>query len=364
MESDAHWMRLALEQARLAKRLSPPNPSVGAVIVKEGKVIAQGFTQQVGGPHAEIMALRDAFERQESVQGATLYVTLEPCSHYGRTPPCALALIKSGIKRVVVAMKDPNPAVAGRGLAMLSEAGIDVRSDVLSKEAWEMNAGFFTRMTEHRPWVRLKCASTLDGRTALSDGRSNWITGEEARKDNQYWRGQAGAIVSGIGTVLADDPHLNVRLPDQVRFPYKVIVDSKLQTPPQAKLFEDGQVWIFAAQDDPLRRLALEKKGAKITILPDPLHTEKVDLAKMLSVLAQHEVNEVHLEAGATLNGAFLARDLVDEILLYTAPCFFGTGRAIANIEEPSSPNTAPRWHIADFSQVGDDLRAIFRRRS
>lgn len=360
---DEVWMKRAIALAKNARRLSPPNPSVGAVIVKDGQVLGEGFTQQVGGPHAEVMALRDAAARGLSVEGATIYVTLEPCSHYGRTPPCAKALIDHRLGRVVAAITDPNPAVAGRGLSMLKAAGVEVTLGVCAREAWHMNAGFLTRMSTGRPWVRLKVAATLDGRTALNDGRSEWITGKESREDNQHWRGEAGAIVTGIGTVLADDPRMNVRLPDQKRFPLKVVVDSHLKTPERARLFDDGSTLIIAAQDPDGRAALLQARGAEVIFLPDETQ-EQVDLGKMLTLLAERSVNEVHLEAGATLNGAFLREGLVDEILLYTAPCFFGQGRSIADVMEPDTPGTAPRWFIWESSQVGGDLRTILLRRN
>lgn len=362
---DVRFMQEAIRCARQARRLSPPNPSVGAVIVKDGHIVARGFTQQAGGPHAEIMALREAFEKGIAVDGATVYVTLEPCSHFGRTPPCANALIASRIGRVVVAVLDPNPLVSGQGVERLKAAGIAVTVGVCEQEAWWMNRGFLTRMQSHRPWVRLKVAATLDGKTALPDGRSSWITGEVAREDNQYWRGEAGAIVTGIGTVLADDPRMNVRLADQKRFPLKVVVDTHLRTPLNAKLLEDGQTLIVAAHDPENRAEALRQRGAEVLFMPATLAPDegkRVDLVKMVSLLAEREVNEVHLEAGASLNGAFLTENLVDEILLYTAPCFFGEGRSIATLPIPETPGSAHRWTVKDFTQIGTDLRTLLKK--
>ena len=361
-QQDTEWMQRALSLAERARRLSPPNPSVGAMIVRDGRVLGEGFTQEVGGPHAEVMALRDAAARGENVEGATIYVTLEPCSHYGRTPPCAKTLIEHKMGRVVAAITDPNPAVAGRGLNMLKEAGIEVTLGVCASEAWYMNAGFLTRMSTGLPWVRLKVAATLDGRTALDDGRSAWITGEMAREDNQYWRGKAGAVVTGIGTVLADDPRMNVRLNDQKRFPLKVVLDTHLKCPTQARLFEDGQTLVVAAHDPENRAGALRARGAEVIFLPDETQ-QGVDLGKMLTLLAERSVNEVHLEAGAMLNGAFLEAGLVDEILLYTAPCLFGSGKPIATILEPETPGSALRWHLWEHKSVGNDLRTILLRR-
>lgn len=359
---DVVWMRRALEEAQKARRLSPPNPSVGAVIVRDGRVIGAGFTQAVGGPHAEVMALRDAEARGESVKGATIYVTLEPCSHYGRTPPCAKTIVEHQLGRVVAAVTDPNPQVAGRGLRMIAEAGIAVTTGVLEEEARDVNIGFITRMTTGRPWVRLKCASTLDGRTAFPDGRSQWITGECARADTQYWRGCSGAVVTGIGTVLADDPQMTARLPDQVRFPLRVVVDAKLETPVHARILTGEQTVIVSAVWDEVRAVALEKAGAEIWVMPDETAPDRVDLGKMLDRLGELQVNEVHLEAGAGLNGAFLAADLVDEMVLYTAPCLFGEGLPIARVPLPTTPGEARRWKVKDFCQIGDDLRVILRR--
>ena len=362
ISDDDYWMGLALEEAAKARRISPPNPSVGAVIVRDGRVIGRGFTQQTGGPHAEVMALRNAAERGESVEGATIYVTLEPCSHWGRTPPCALAIIEHKLGRVVTSVSDPNPQVAGRGLKMIREAGIEVTEGVRSKEGWLSNRGFLTRMTTGRPWVRMKCAATLDGRTAFPDGRSQWITGPAAREDTQRWRGVSGAIVTGIGTVLADNPKMTVRLPDQVRFPFRVVVDPRLETPVDAEILKGGGTVIVCAEEKPKAEIALTAAGAEILRLPDKMHPGRVDLEALLDELGHRQVNEVHLEAGARLNGSFISAGLVDEIVLYTAPCLFGSGMPVANVPLPEEPGLAHRWTIEDFTQIGADLRVILRR--
>ena len=362
MTQDEEWMSLALAQAGKARRLSAPNPAVGAVIVRDGRVIGCGHTQAVGGPHAEIMALRDAQAKGESVAGATMYVTLEPCSHYGRTPPCAKALIEHRLGRVVVAILDPNPLVAGRGVRMLTEAGISVTTGICENEAFNANVGFITRMTTGRPWVRLKCASTLDGRTALPDGRSQWITGNDAREENQWLRARSGAIVTGIGTVKADNPRMTVRLADQVRFPLRVVVDARLEIPLTAQILEGGNTLIVTACNDESKAQALKQKGVEIWYLPDEQNPERVDLGKMLDGLGEREVNEVHLEAGAGLNGAFLHQKLVDEIVLFMAPCFFGAGMPIAHVPLPQTPNDAHRWKVTELSQIGADLLVIMRR--
>lgn len=367
-DADVRYMRLALEEAKKAWRLSPPNPSVGAVIVKDGAVIGLGHTQRTGGPHAEIMALRDAAEKGSSVEGATVYVTLEPCSHYGRTPPCAKALIEHKVGRVVAAVKDPNPLVAGRGLKMLADAGVEVECGVCEAEAREVNVSFLTRMTRGTPWVRVKSAVTLDGRTALPDGRSQWITGPAAREDGHFWRGRAGAVVTGIGTVLADDPQMNVRLPDQVRQPLRVVVDAGLRTPAGAQIIHSpgGRTIIAAAAESEASpesaAEALRAAGAEVVRLPQEADPSRVDLKRLLLELASREVNEVHVEAGPRLSGAFIAGGLADELLIYMAPCLFGEGLPPAALPEPASPGEAFRWRVADLSRAGGDIRIICRR--
>lgn len=368
-EEDVRWMRLALAEAQKAKRISPPNPSVGAVVVRDGRLLGAGFTQQTGGPHAEVMAMRDVEARGETVEGATVYVTLEPCSHYGRTPPCALALIEHRAARVVVATGDPNPKVAGRGLRMFEEAGVAVTFGVLSDEAYETNLGFMTRMTRGTPWVRLKAATTLDGFIALPDGRSQWITGEAARADGHAWRAVAGAILTGIGTVLADDPQMNVRLAGEtaVRQPLRVVVDRHLETPTGAKLLTTpgGRVLIVTTSEGAShveRRAALEAAGAEVIVLDDAERAGYVDLGRLLIELAKREVNEVHVEAGAGLSGALLSADLVDELLWYVAPCVFGAGLSPLRLSPPASPGAAPRWHVRETAPLGGDIRIICRR--
>lgn len=367
LAEDERWMDMALEEARLAWRISPPNPSVGAVIVRDGRVIGRGHTQRTGGPHAEVMALRDAFERGESVEGATAYVTLEPCSHWGRTPPCALALINARIGRVVAATGDPNPRVHGRGLRMLVEAGVSVSLGVRDAEAREVNAGFLTRMTRGTPWVRVKTAATLDGRAALPDGRSKWITGEAARADVQLWRGRAGAVLTGAGTVLADDPQMNVRLEDQERQPLRVVVDPRLETPPSAKILHSpggAALLVAAAPTEAARERASRfvAEGAEVIHLPEADNAGRVDLAALLAELARREVNEVHVEAGPRLAGAFLDAGLADELLIYYAPCLFGAGLPAAAVREPESPGAAHRWKFHSITPVGGDLRILLRR--
>jgi diaminohydroxyphosphoribosylaminopyrimidine deaminase/5-amino-6-(5-phosphoribosylamino)uracil reductase len=344
--------------------LTEPNPRVGCVLGGEdGTVLGRGATQQAGGPHAEVMALRDAAAAGNETRGATAWVCLEPCSHHGRTPPCCDALVAAGVARVVVAAVDPNPLVKGRGLERLRAAGIvvEVAAGRIADEARELNIGFFSRMQRGRPWVRLKIAQSLDGRTALPDGRSAWITGEPARADGHAWRQRAGAVLTGIGTVLADDPRLDVRLVPTPRQPLRVVLDSQLRTPPRARvLAPPGGVLVVAAMaSSSERRRALEGAGAELMVLdgggPRP------DLAATLDELARRGVNELHVEAGATLNGAWLDAGLVDELLVYQAGCLLGAGRPAFEMRPPADLGAASRWRFVEVSSVGDDLRLRLR---
>ncbi|WP_200963966.1 bifunctional diaminohydroxyphosphoribosylaminopyrimidine deaminase/5-amino-6-(5-phosphoribosylamino)uracil reductase RibD [Acidovorax sp. Root219] len=352
----------ALELATQALCLSNPNPRVGCVITTpDGHVLCQGFTQQAGGPHAEVMALRDAAARGNKVQGATAYVTLEPCSHQGRTGPCCDALIGAGIGRVVASLADPNPLVSGQGFARLRAAGVEVVVGPGAKESRELNIGFFSRMVRGTPWVRIKTAASLDGTTALVNGQSQWITSPAARADGHAWRARACAVLTGIGTVLDDDPRLDVREVATPRQPHLVIVDSQLQTPLEARLFSvPGRTClIYTASDDAAKKAALEGRGATVIHLPNP--QGKVDLRAMLKDLGQRSVNELHVEAGHKLNGSFLREGLVDEVLLYLAPRLLGPGLGMAQ--------TAPLQTLADgtaldyvsVDRIGPDLRIVAR---
>lgn len=354
---DLSAMRRALELAHSAIGLSDPNPRVGCVIVDaSGRLLGEGHTQAAGQAHAEVMALRDAASRGHAVQGATAYVTLEPCSHHGRTPPCCDALIAAGVGRVVAACVDPNPAVSGQGLERLRAAGVKAELGPLGDEAKELNIGFFSRMLRGRPYVRLKAAASLDGRTALPDGRSQWITTEAARRDGHAWRKRAGAVLTGIGTLLDDDPRLDVRLVETSLQPLRVVIDSRLQTPPGAKLLQPpGQVLIYAAQADEAKAAALREQGAEIALLPNP--DGKVDLAAVLADLGRRGINELHVEAGHKLNGSFIRESLVDELLLYLAPKLLGLGREIATFGPLESLDQAVMLDWLDSSPVGADLR-------
>ena len=358
---DHRHMASALRLAERGLFTTTPNPRVGCVIVKDGLVVGDGWQEKAGGPHAEVHALRAAGAR---ANGATTYVTLEPCSHHGRTPPCADALIDAGIARVVAAMRDPNPQVAGRGLELLTLAGIEVQTGLLEGEARELNIGFISRMTCGRPWVRLKTASSLDGKTALRNGESKWITGPAARADVQRWRARACVILTGVGTVLADDPQMNVReivASDQagLRQPLKVIVDSHLQTPPSAKILMGG-AFIACTEAEYLRREVLETAGAQVIELPGA--DGRVDLDALMLEFGRQGINEVHVEAGATLNGALLAAGLVDEWIAYLAPVAMGhAARGLFDMPELTEMADRRRFNLHDLRQIGDDLRLRLR---
>ncbi len=335
-------------------------------------MLGSGSTQPTGGPHAEVMALRQAQARGQSTVGATAYVTLEPCSHHGRTGPCCDALIAAGIKKVVATIADPNPLVAGQGFARLRAAGVEVMvlapSDPLARQSRELNIGFFSRMVRKTPWVRLKIAASLDGKTALPNGTSQWITSPEARADGHVWRARAGAILTGIGTVLQDNPRLNVRLEHASRQPPLVIVDSTLQTPLDAALFmESRPVYIYAAQPNSERKQALEARGATVIYLPGTQVgescTTKVDLLAMLQDLGRLEVNELHVEAGQRLNGAFVREGLVDEFLLYMAPKLLGQGRDMASFGPLEDLGNALKLDFVSTWLIGPDLQLLARVR-
>ncbi len=360
----------ALSQASLSTRLSNPNPRVGCVITTaDGREIGIGHTQQAGGPHAEVMALRDARARGESVDGATVYVTLEPCSHHGRTPPCCDALIDARVGKVVVSTEDPNPLVAGQGTERLRAAGISVELLPADHEAAlasrELNIGFFSRMIRRSPWVRMKVAASMDGVTALENGASQWITGEAARTDGHAWRARACAVLTGIGTVLEDDPMLDVRLVDTPRQPHLVVIDSRLQTPATARLFSppsqglSRKVWIYHATRDADRETALQALGAILVHMPGA--HGKVDLPGMLSDLARREVNELHVEAGHKLNGSLLREGLVDEVLLYLAPQLLGKGAGLADFGPLQSLQEGLQLGYESVDKVGADLRILAR---
>jgi diaminohydroxyphosphoribosylaminopyrimidine deaminase / 5-amino-6-(5-phosphoribosylamino)uracil reductase len=356
-------------------QISNPNPRVGCVIcsAEEHGVIGQGYTQAAGQPHAEVMALRDAQSRGESVAGSTVYVTLEPCSHHGRTPPCCDALIAAKVGKVVVSTLDPNPLVAGQGIERLRAAGIEVEvsppDSEFARASRELNIGFFSRMIRKTPWVRMKIAASLDGTTALQNGASQWITGEAARTDGHAWRARACAVLTGIGTVLEDDPMLDVRLVGATRQPHLVIVDSRLETPLGARLFQpaahglDRKIFIYCAATDPQKQASLEALGATVVVLPraTPDAQSKVDLDAMLRDLAVREVNELHLEAGFKLNGSFVREGLVDEFLVYLAPKMLGHGLGLANFGPLQALDQGVSLSYRSVDRIGNDIRLVAR---
>ncbi len=361
--ADHRHMARALQLAAEAMNITTPNPRVGCVLVRGEQVLGEGHTRPAGGPHAEAVALRDAADAD--VRGATAYVTLEPCSHHGRTPPCADALIAAGVARVVVAMQDPNPLVAGQGLEKLRQAGIETDCGLMEAEAQELNIGFVSRMTRGRPWLRLKSAASLDGKTALNNGVSQWITGRAARADGHRWRARACAILTGIGTVRDDDPQLTVRLdgPQTApRQPLKVIVDSRLDMPLTARVLQGGPALIAAATDDAAKIAALRERGAEVVFLPDA--RGKVDLEALMMELARRGINEVHGEAGFRLNASLMQAGLVDELLLYLAPTLLGdAARGLFPLPELTDLSARRELQIIDLRRLGDDIRILARPR-
>lgn len=348
-------MARALRLAERGRFTTRPNPVVGCVIAHDDRVVGEGWHQRTGGPHAEVFALRQA---GEEARGATAYVTLEPCAHYGRTPPCALALIEAGVSRVVAAMRDPFPKVDGGGFTLLREAGIDVAEGLMATQARELNLGFLSRFERGRPWLRVKLAASLDGRTAMADGTSKWITGDAAREDVQHWRARAGAILTGADTVLADDPQLTVRMPDtEVIPPLRVVLDSRLRSLECARVREGGAPTLYLHDASVSTPDAADAEFASV-----PSVDGRLDLAAVLALLADRGINEVHTEAGATLSGALLAGGWVDELLLYQAPTLLGEhGRPLLAGLGIRSMEQQRRLRLVDQRQVGRDLRLLLR---
>lgn len=346
-------MARALRLAARGLYTTTPNPRVGCVLVRDGRIVGEGWHEKAGQPHAEVHALAAA---GELARGATAYVTLEPCSHFGRTPPCADALVKAGVNRVVAAMQDPNPEVAGKGLERLRLAGIETESGLMETEARELNIGFVSRMSRGRPWVRLKVAMSLDGRTALNNGISQWITGAAARRDAHAWRARACAMMTGIGTVRDDDPQLTVREVATPRQPLRVLLDGWLEVRPTARIVEGGNTLVFSSVADEARAAALRERGAEVVVLPDG--TGKVDLAAMLRELGRRGINEVMVEAGARLNGALLKAGCIDEMLIYQAPVLLGDkARGMAALPELTELGGKIRLDVFETRRVGEDLR-------
>jgi diaminohydroxyphosphoribosylaminopyrimidine deaminase/5-amino-6-(5-phosphoribosylamino)uracil reductase len=361
-------MQRALELAARGLTSTDPNPRVGCVIAREARIVAEGWHERAGEAHAEVVALRAAAAQ---AAGATVYVTLEPCSHQGRTPPCVAALVQARVARVVFAAADPNPQVNGRGAAALRSAGIAVEAGLMESEALELNCGFVKRMQQGRPWVRLKLAMSLDGRTALAGGASRWISGEAARQDVQRWRARSSAVLTGIGTVLADDPRLDVRVPGEpdggeARQPLRVVLDTRLRTPPQARLLSTGgEVLILTAQaalQDARAGASLSGRGARIESVP--VVAGRLALGAVLDRLAELEVNEVQVEAGPTVAGELVRQSLVDELLLYLAPKLLGDkARPLLELPEPAELSAARAFTLTDSQPLGDDLRLRLRPR-
>jgi diaminohydroxyphosphoribosylaminopyrimidine deaminase/5-amino-6-(5-phosphoribosylamino)uracil reductase len=362
---DYRMMARALALAARGRYSAHPNPRVGCVLVQSGEVIAEGWHRLTGEPHAEVLAIRAA---GESARGATAYVTLEPCSHHGRTPPCTDALVEAGVARVICAVRDPNPRVAGSGFERLRHARIDVVCGLMQDEAQRLNAGFFARMTTGRPRVTVKVAASLDGRVALPNGASHWITGEPARRDVHGLRAESGAILTGVGTVLKDDPRLDARLegtPTLGRQPLRVVLDSALRTPPDARMFGvPGRTLILAARDDPDQRRALEAAGAEVHLVGASADAPGVDLERALGLLAGLEVNDVLVEAGPRVSGRMLDAQLADRLVVYLAPHLLGA-RAISMLELPAIAAMADRYELEreDLRVVGRDIRLILRPR-
>ncbi|KQR44940.1 bifunctional diaminohydroxyphosphoribosylaminopyrimidine deaminase/5-amino-6-(5-phosphoribosylamino)uracil reductase RibD [Acidovorax sp. Leaf160] len=362
-EKDESFIEEALSLAARALFVSNPNPRVGCVLVSAaGTILGTGSTQRAGGPHAEVMALREAQQAGHYVHGATAYVTLEPCSHQGRTGPCCEALIRAGIRRVVASLADPNPLVAGQGFERLAAAGVEVLVGPGSAASRDLNIGFFSRMIRGTPWVRMKAAVSLDGATALANGASQWITSAAARADGQAWRARACGVLTGIGTLLEDDPLLNVREVATPRQPHLVIVDSRLQTPLHAKLWQasDRSVLIYSAHAEPERSNALQALGAEVIDLPNA--AGKVDLSAMLRDLGARGINELHVEAGHKLNGSLVREGLVDELLLYVAPKLLGAGaQGLAEWGPLQELGHALSLEFETVEPVGSDLRIVAR---
>jgi diaminohydroxyphosphoribosylaminopyrimidine deaminase / 5-amino-6-(5-phosphoribosylamino)uracil reductase len=358
-EFDFEFMRRALALAERGLFNTTPNPRVGCVVVRDGELIGEGFTQPIGQAHAEVAALKNCRERGNDPRGATVYVTLEPCSHFGRTAPCVHALIEAGVARVVAAIEDPNPLVSGKGLATLRNAGIEVRCGLLQHEAYEINIGFMSRMTRGLPWVRLKAAMSLDGITALPDGSSQWITSQPARDDGHRWRARACAILTGIGTVRDDNPQMTVRAVETPRQPLRVLVDSRLEVDLEANLIKGGAL-VYCATNNPTKQQELQDRGCEVIVLANA--QGKVDLEKMMRDLAERGINELHVEAGSKLNGSLLEVACVDELLIYQAPLLLFKGAPLFEQAALQQISDAQAWELFESTAVMPDLRLRFRR--
>jgi len=354
---DHSYMAHALQLAQRGLYTATPNPRVGCVIVRDGAVVGEGWHERAGAPHAEIHALAAAGDR---ARGATAYVSLEPCHHHGRTPPCDEALIAAGVARVVVAMHDPDPRTAGLGLERIKQAGVATATGVLEHEARELNIGFVSRLTRGRPWVRMKIAASVDGKTALLNGKSRWITGAAARSDGHQWRARACAVLTGIGTVRDDDPQLTVRAVETPRQPRRVVVDSRLETPLAARVLAGGGTLIVCAVEDKTKIGRLQDLGAEVIVIPNA--AGKVELPALMQELGRRGINELHVEAGCKLNGSLINEGCVDELLLYFAPCLIGDrARGMADLPELADLGGRRALTIGEPCMVGSDLRILAR---
>ncbi len=356
---DSEYMLRALQLARRGSYTTKPNPRVGCILVINHKIIAEGWHVRAGQGHAEVEALKNT----QNAQGATAYVTLEPCSHYGRTPPCAVALIKAGVARVVVAMQDPNPLVAGKGIALLEQAGIHVVCGVMQEDAKKLNKGFITRMQTGKPYVLSKLAMSLDGRTAMASGESKWITSPHARQDVQKLRAETGAILTGVETVLADDPGLNVRMEEiDVEQPVRVVLDSRLRMPTTAKLLAlPGRTIVLTGSEDEKKRQALQQAGAEVFRLAMN-QQGRINLEAVLIFLAKQQINDVLVEAGSVLNGALMEQGLIDECVIYMAPSILGSsGRGLFTMPNISLMADKKQLRLLDVRKVGVDLRLQYQ---
>ncbi len=353
--NDLEYMNRALELARSVMFSTSPNPRVGCIIVKNHQILGEGATQPPGGPHAEICAIRDAQVRGHDLRGATFYVTLEPCSHHGRTPPCVDALLAAEPARVVIAARDPNPLVSGAGIRKLRDAGVTVETGMGLDQALDINPGFVSRMSIQRPWVRMKIASTLDGKVALNNGRSQWITGAEARTDGHHWRARACVILTGSGTVSDDDPLLTVRDIDTPRQPIRAVIDSQFAVDEDARLFDGGPVWVFVTEYNEAKAARLAERNVRVITVNEK--NRHVDLKAVMAWMGQQDINEVHVEAGPGLNGALLQAGCVDELLVYMAPKILGDARAAVQHTPFTVLADAYRFAFFDTACCGEDLR-------
>jgi diaminohydroxyphosphoribosylaminopyrimidine deaminase / 5-amino-6-(5-phosphoribosylamino)uracil reductase len=357
---DAFYMARAIHLSKKGLYTTDPNPRVGCVLVKDGRIIGEGWHKQAGLPHAEVEALNNT---TEDTNGATAYVTLEPCSHHGRTPPCCETLVKAGIKRVVAAMQDPNPKVSGNGFAYLKATGIEVSCGVLEQDARVLNRGFLLRMTENRPFVRSKLAMSLDGRTAMASGESKWITSPEARADVHRLRAESSAILTGINTVLADDPSLTARIDKEIVQPIRVVLDSTLKMPTNTRLASlPGRSLILTCCKDEAKKEVLQKVGFEVYQLPE--NEGRLDLTEVLTFLVGQEINEVLVESGAVLNGALLTENLVDEWVIYMAPKILGDqGRGLFTLPELDKLSDSKEMKFKGIRQIGNDLKLTVLKR-